>query len=111
MRMSRSIAGAGHPPADGLFPLAPLHRFGGIARWFRTRVRRGAGEGTMTTEAWLAAGFGGAFAVLLFATAIWLIASGRQVPDRAVDPAGPDGPCGCGLRSRAQRYADRGPQR
>ena len=37
----------------------------------------------MSTEGWLAAGFGGVFVLLLFATAIWLIASGRQVPDTA----------------------------
>ena len=35
----------------------------------------------MSTEGWLAAGFGGVFVLLLFATAIWLIASERQVPD------------------------------
>ncbi len=37
----------------------------------------------MSTEGWLAAGFGGVFVLLLFATAIWLIASERQVPDTA----------------------------
>jgi hypothetical protein len=37
----------------------------------------------MTTEAWLAASFGGVFVLLLFVTAIWLLASGRQVPDTA----------------------------
>jgi hypothetical protein len=37
----------------------------------------------MSTEAWLAASFGGVFVLLLFVTAIWLIASGRQVPDTA----------------------------
>lgn len=37
----------------------------------------------MSTEGWLATGFGGVFVLLLFGTAIWLIASGRQVPDTA----------------------------
>jgi heme A synthase len=37
----------------------------------------------MSTEAWLAAGFGGIFVLLLFVTAIWLIATGRQVPETA----------------------------
>jgi hypothetical protein len=37
----------------------------------------------MSAEGWLAAGFGAVFVLLLFATAIWLIASGRQVPDTA----------------------------
>jgi hypothetical protein len=32
----------------------------------------------MSTEAWLAAGFGGIFVLLLFATAIWLIARERH---------------------------------
>jgi hypothetical protein len=37
----------------------------------------------MSTEGWLAAGFGGVFVLFMFATAIWLIASERQVPDTA----------------------------
>jgi hypothetical protein len=37
----------------------------------------------MSTEGWLAAGFGGVFVLLLFATAIWLTVSERQVPDTA----------------------------
>ena len=37
----------------------------------------------MGTEAWLATGFGCLFALLLFVTALWLIASERQVPEAA----------------------------
>jgi len=37
----------------------------------------------MSTEGWLATAFGGVFVALLFATAIWLIASGKPVPATA----------------------------
>src|SRR4051812_27838959 len=37
----------------------------------------------MATEGWLAAGFGGLFVLLMFGTALWLTASGRQPPDVA----------------------------
>jgi hypothetical protein len=59
----------------------PLHRTDGGAKWFRNRVCALQRGGTMSAEGWLAAGFGAVFVLLLFATAIWLIASGRQVPD------------------------------
>jgi hypothetical protein len=37
----------------------------------------------MSTETWLATAFGGVFIALLFATAIWLIATGKPVPATA----------------------------
>lgn len=37
----------------------------------------------MSTSIWLASAFGATFVLLLFATAIWLIASGREVPETA----------------------------